>query len=252
VTDLSRRREARQFTHLRKTGDPLLREALICRYLPLARHAARRFRRPNDSIEDLYQVASYALVKAVDGFDPERGLAFTSYATPTITGELKRYARDTGWGMRVPRGLQERVLDVERAITALTAELGRSPSPAQVAEATGLPAEEVVEALEAASNHMLESLDMPAGAGSDALTRGDTVGAIDPTFELVDAVQAVSPALRELPERERLMLSLRFGEELPQSEIARRLGISQMHVSRLLRRTLDDLSQRVEESALAS
>jgi RNA polymerase sigma-B factor len=189
------------------------------------------------------------LVKAVDGFDPARGLAFTSYATPTIRGELKRYARDNGWGLHVPRGLQERVLEVERAVNALTSEHGRSPSPAQLAEATGLTTEEVLETLEAASSHSPESLDAAVGTAADAVTRIDTLGAIDPAYELAEDALSVAPALSELPEREQKILSLRFGQELPQSEIARRLGISQMHVSRLLRRTLDKLSQEVEVPA---
>jgi RNA polymerase sigma-B factor len=248
---LTKHREARLFTHLRQTGDPDAREALIRKYLPLARHTARRFQRKNDSADDLYQVACYALVKAVDGFDPARGLVFSSYAIPTISGELKRFARDTGWGLRVPRGLQERVLAVERTIAALTAQSGRSPTPRQIADATGLTREEVLEAIEAGSNHVLESLDMPLGGDPDAFTRLDTVGEVDPGYELIEDADAVGLALRDLPAREQMILSLRFGEELPQSEIARRLGISQMHVSRLLRRTLDDLSKRVEEPALA-
>ena len=252
MNDLSRHREARLFTQLRRTRDPHLRELLVRRYLPLARHAARRCLRPRDSADDLYQVASYALVRAIDGFDPSRGLAFTSYAVPTITGELKRYARDTGWGLRVPRGLQERVLQVEQAVAALTACDGRPPTPGEIVAETGLTAEDVLEALEAASNHMLESLDTPLGPASDAATRLDTLGTIDPHYELVEDVQAIAPALRELRERERRILSLRFGDGLSQSEIARRLGISQMHVSRLLRRTLDELSDKVEEPALAS
>lgn len=252
MNDLTKRREARRFTKLRQTGDPSTREALVKKYLPLARHTARRFQRPGDSLDDLYQVACYGLVKAVDGFDPGRGLAFTSYAIPTMTGELKRYARDTGWGMRVPRGLQERVLEVERAITALTAELGHSPTPSQIAKRTGIGVEEVLEAQEAASNHMLESLDMPLGAHFEAQTRLDTLGTVDPGYEFVDHSQTLAPALRGLPERERRILLLRFRDELPQSEIARRLGISQMHVSRLLRRTLDNLAEEVEEPALAS
>ncbi len=252
MNDLSRRREARLFTQLRGSGDPRIREALVRKYLPLARHTARRFQRTSDSVDDLYQVACYALVKAIDGFDPTRGLAFTSYAIPTITGELKRHARDTGWGLRVPRGLQERVLEIERATAAVSAELGRSPTLEEIAGHTGLPSEEVLEALEAASNHVLESLDVPLGADAEAVTRLDTMGAPDAGYELVEDLQAIAPALRALPERERQILSLRFGQELPQSEIARRLGISQMHVSRLLRRTLDELSAQVEEPALAS
>jgi RNA polymerase sigma-B factor len=252
LNDLSKRREARLFMKLRQTGDPGAREALVRRYLPLARHTARRFSRNRDGLEDLYQVASYALLKAIDGFDPSRGLAFTSYAIPTISGELKRHARDTGWGMRVPRGLQERVLDVERAMNDLATAEGRSPTPARVAEVMGLTTEEVLEAIEAASNHVLESLDTPLSVDSDAATRVETLGREDPGYGLVDDLQAVGPALRNLPHRERLILGLRFGEDLSQSEIARRLGISQMHVSRLLRRTLDDLAEEVRTRAVAS
>jgi RNA polymerase sigma-B factor len=251
VVDLARRREARLFIHLRRTGDQAIRETLIRRYLPLARHTARRFQRPRDSFDDLYQVASYALVKAVDGFDPSRGLAFTSYATPTIRGELKRYARDTGWGLHVPRGLQERILRVERAINELTAARGRAPTTQQLAEATELTSEEVVETLEAATSHALESLDVPLGPPGEAIMRVDTVGAVDPAYELAEDASSIAPELRQLPDRERKILSMRFVEELPQSEIARRLGISQMHVSRLLRRTLHELSEKVEEPALA-
>jgi RNA polymerase sigma-B factor len=252
LNQLARQREARLFTHLRRTSDPDTREALIRKYMPLARHTARRFQRKRDSAEDLFQVACYALVKAVDGFDPTRGLAFSSYAIPTISGELKRYARDTGWGLRVPRGLQERVLEVERAISALTAQSGCSPSPSQIAEATGLTSEQVLEAIEAGSNHGLESLDMPVGAAPDALTRLDTIGMVDPGYELIEDAQTIAPVLRELPQRERTILMLRFGEELPQSVIARQLGISQMHVSRLLRRTLDELAEQVERQTVAS
>lgn len=247
MNDLSKRREARPFIELRETGNPLVREALVRRYLPLARHTARRFHRGGDSLDDLYQVASYALLKAIDGFDPDRGLAFTSYAIPTISGELKRYARDTGWGMHVPRGLQERVLGVEHTVADLTGRLGRSPTPAQIADEMGLTSEQVLEAIEAGSNHVLESLDTPvAGADGGSTTRLEALGEPDRRYELVHDVQAVAPVLRALPDRERRILSLRFGEELPQSEIARRLGISQMHVSRLLRRTLDEVAEGVK------
>jgi RNA polymerase sigma-B factor len=252
MNDLSKRREARLFKQVRQTGDPGAREALVRRYLPLARHTARRFSRSRDGLEDLYQVASYALLKAIDGFDPDRGLAFTSYAIPTITGELKRHARDTGWGMRVPRGLQERVLDVERAVNRITAADGRSPAAARIAEEMGLTTEAVLEAIEAASNYSVESLDAPLRVEADAATRIETLGGDDPGYGLVDDVLTVAPALRGLPDRERLILGLRFGEDLPQSEIARRLGISQMHVSRLLRRTLDDLADQAGSRAVAS
>lgn len=250
MNDLSKRREARLFVELCETGSSLAREALVHRYLPLARHTARRFHRGSDSLDDLYQVASYALLKAIDGFDPDRGLAFTSYAIPTISGELKRYARDTSWGMRVPRSLQERVLDVERAVADLTGRCGRSPTPAEIADEMGITSEEVLEALDAGANHVLESLDTPVATGdADAPTRLDYIGAHDSRYGLVDDMQTVGTVLRELPDRERTILSLRFGEDLPQSEIARRLGISQMHVSRLLRRTLDELAENVQAVA---
>lgn len=241
--------DERLFLELRETGDPRCRETLIRRYLPLARHTARRFQRHQDALDDLFQVASYALVKAVDGFDPTRGLAFSSYAVPSITGELKRHLRDTGWGLRVPRGLQERALAVERSIADLTAELGRSPTLAEIADATGTSSEEVVEAAEASANFVLESLDASAGPDEDARTRLDTLGGVDPRYELIEELETLAPALREVPARERQILSWRFADELTQSEIADRLGISQMQVSRLLRRTLDELSQRVEKQA---
>jgi RNA polymerase sigma-B factor len=255
MNDLSKRPEADLFRELRETGDPVVRETLVRRYLPLARHTARRFQRNSDASEDLFQVACYALLKAIDKFDPDRGLAFSSYAIPSMSGELKRHARDTGWGMRVPRGLQERVLKVDQAITRLTASEGRSPSPARIAEGLGLTSEEVLEAIEAGANHSLESLDKPMSSGDPDSTMGPRVeilGSEDPGYDLVDAVQTLAPAIRELPKRERALLALRFGEELPQSEVARHLGVSQMHVSRLLRRTLDRLAERVDDQALAS
>jgi RNA polymerase sigma-B factor len=254
MNDLSKRREAHLFKKLRETGDPVVRETLVRKYLPLAHHTARRFQRNGDAFDDLFQVASYALLKAIDRFDPDRGLAFSSYAIPSMSGELKRHARDTGWGMRVARGLQERVLKVEHAITRLTARDGRSPSPARIAEELGLTSEEVLEALEAGANHSLESLDKPFSSGDpDSMgPRIDILGTDDPGYDLVDDVQTLAPVLRALPKRERTMLALRFGEGLPQSEIARHLGVSQMHVSRLLRRTLDSLAEHVDDQALAS
>ena len=252
MNDLSKCTEAQLFTELRDTRNPLLRERLVHRYLPLAGHVARRFRTGGDSAEDLFQVASYALVKAIDGFDPARGLAFSSYAVPTISGELKRHARDTGWGMRVARSLQERVLAVESAAAELPASEGRSPTPARIAKECGLTTEDVLEAIDARVNHTLESLDVPRSTGEvDSGSRIDNLGREDARFGLVDDIDVVRPLLRELPERERAMLAWRFGEELPQSEIARRLGVSQMHVSRLLRQTLDGLAERVDEHELA-
>ncbi len=255
MNDLSKRREAHLFKELRESGDPVIRETLVRRYLPLARHTARRFQRNGDGFDDLFQVACYALLKAIDKFDPDRGLAFSSYAIPSMSGELKRHARDTGWGMRVPRGLQERVLQVDQAITTLTASDGHSPSPARIAREVGLTSEEVLEAIEAGANHSLDSLDKPISVGDSESTTGSRVemlGTDDPGYELVEDVHTLAPVLRELPKRERALLALRFGEELPQSEIARHLGVSQMHVSRLLRQTLDRLAERVDDQVLVS
>ena len=254
MNDLSKRREVDLFKELRETGDAVVRETLVRRYLPLARHTARRFQRNGQASEDLFQVACFALLKAIDKFDPNRGLAFSSYAIPSMTGELKRHVRDTSWGMRVPRGLQERVLRVDQAITRLTASDGHSPSPARIAKEVGLTSEEVLEAIDAGANHSLESLDKPMPSDDPASTTGsrvDGLGTEDPGYHLVDDLQTLAPAIRELPKRERALLALRFGEGLSQSEIARHLGISQMHVSRLLRRTLDGLAERVDDQALA-
>jgi RNA polymerase sigma-B factor len=252
MNDLSKRTEAQLFSELRETGDSRIREKLVRRYLPLARHVARRFR-GGDAADDLFQVASYALVKAVDKFDPGRGLAFSSYAVPTISGELKRHARDTGWGIHVPRGLQERSLAVERTVASLTASEGRSPTTARIAKELGLTTEEVLEAIDAGANHTLESLDTPLSSSeADSASRIEQVGGEDRRYGLVEDVHALAPVLRTLPDRERTMLMLRFGEEMPQAEIARHLGVSQMQVSRMLRRTLDGLAERVDEHALAS
>jgi RNA polymerase sigma-B factor len=251
MNDLSKRTEAQLFSELRETGDSRIREKLVHRYLPLARHIARRFR--GDGAEDLFQVASYALVKAIDKFDPGRGLAFSSYAVPTISGELKRHARDTGWGIHVPRGLQERSLDVQRAVANLTASEGRSPTTARIGKELGLTTEEVLEAIDAGANHTLESLDTPLSSSeADSASRIEQLGGEDRRYGLVEDIHALAPVLRALPDRERAMLALRFGEEMPQAEIARHLGVSQMQVSRLLRRTLEGLAERVDEHALAS
>lgn len=245
---LSRDEEAGLFVRAR-AGDETAREQLVVRYLPLAGHVAARFHRGHAPFDDLFQVASYGLVKAIDRFDSDRGLAFSSYAVPTMSGELKRFARDTGWAMRVPRALKERVLKVEHAVADLTARYGASPTPARIAEEMGLTREEVLEALDASRTHTVESLDARVGTDEDSATRLEGLGELDGGYELVDDAASLAPALRSLPERERRILQLRFGEELPQSEIARRLGVSQMHVSRLLRRTLDELSEQVEQAA---
>jgi RNA polymerase sigma-B factor len=223
-------------------GEVAARDELVQRFLPLARQLARRYQRGNEPLDDLIQVASIGLVKAVDRFDPERGTAFSSYAVPTILGELKRYFRDSGWAVHVPRGMQERVMTVNQAISRLSRALGRSPTAAEIADEIGEEIEVVLEALEAAIAYDAVSLDTPrTSEEEDGDTYADTVGVIDERFELVEYQSAIGPTMRALPPRDRLVLKLRFEEDLTQLEIAERIGVSQMHVSRLIRRALKRL-----------
>ncbi|HEX8744079.1 MAG TPA: SigB/SigF/SigG family RNA polymerase sigma factor [Thermoleophilaceae bacterium] len=233
----------------RRQGDDVAREELVERFLPLARQLARRYARPNEPIDDLFQVASMGLLKAIDRFDPERGNAFSTFAVPTIVGELKRYFRDTGWAVHVPRPIQERIGQVNRAINDLSRDIGRSPTPHELADRLGCSAEDVLEALEAAKAFDAISLDMPRGGSEDeGSAYADTVGEHDERFEMVEYHAVIEPTMAALPERDRLILRLRFERDLTQSEIADRLGISQMHVSRIIRRSLDRL-RTVAEAA---
>lgn len=222
--------------------DASSRDELVERFLPLARQLARRYQRGNEPLDDLIQVASIGLVKAVDRYDPERGTAFSSYAVPTILGELKRYFRDSGWAVHVPRGMQERVMNVNQAIARLSRELGRSPTASEVSQEIGETPELVLEAMEASIAYDAVSLDTPRSAEDDeGDTYADTMGMIDERFELVEYKSAIGPTMRALPERDRLVLKLRFEDDLTQLEIAERIGVSQMHVSRLIRRALKRL-----------
>ncbi len=234
------------FAQLRANPDPALRDRLIERYLPLARSVANRYRHTPQSFEDVLQVASLALVKAVDGFDPERGLAFSSYAVPTMIGEIKRYFRDTAWALHVPRALKERVLLVERCERELSARLGRAPTVDDLARASGLSNEAVLDALEARSAQDAESIDGPVGEEPGG--REATLGAVDDRLEAVDVRQTLSNAMAVLSERDRLIIGLRFVDGLTQTQIAERIGVSQMQVSRLLRNALRDLREIVEET----
>jgi RNA polymerase sigma-B factor len=230
-----------------RQGDLAARDELVERMLPLARRLASRYRHTAEAQEDLEQVASLGLLKAIDRYDPELG-PLVRYAVPSILGELKRHFRDRGWGMRVSRSLQERYLKVSEAIDNLTGELGRSPVPRDIAKATGLSLEDVLEALEASTAYAPAALDAPRGGlDEDPGTIGETIGVEEPGFERVELGQSISPALRELPERERRILHLRFVEDLTQSEIAEEIGVSQMHVSRLLRRSIDRLRETAED-----
>jgi len=234
----------------RRDHDRVPREELVERYLPLARHLARRYKNGGAELDDLYQVAAFALVKAVDRFDPDRGIAFSSFAVPTIVGELKRHFRDHGWVVRVPRDVQELKLRLDRMVGALTGELGRAPTAGELADRTGASIEQVLEALGAASAHYPDSLDRPVNEdGDDGL--GQLVGGEDPGYEEVENTELVDGLLATLPERERLILRLRFEEELTQAEIGRRLGGSQMHISRLIRRSIARLQSASEGARLS-
>jgi RNA polymerase sigma-B factor len=228
-------------------GDLRAREELVKRFLPLARELASRYKHTNEPFDDLLQVASLGLIKALDRFEPERGTKFTSYAAPTILGELKRHFRDKGWALRVPRGLQERSMAVNRETETLSKYLGRSPTVREIAEAMGLSVEEVLEAREAAASYETASLDAPAAREDDeSALLVDLVGENDSGFELVESRDALAATWSGLPEIERKLLQLRFIGDLTQREIGERIGYSQMHVSRLLRRALNRLETAVE------
>lgn len=225
----------------RELPDPAARERLVHRFLPLAEHLAWRFAGRGESMEDLRQVASLGLVHAIDRFDPDRGVQFATFATVTIVGELKRHFRDRGWSVRVPRTLQEAAMSVNRATTELWQQLGRSPTVDEIAERTQLDPEAVLEALEAVQSYTASSLEAPVG--EDGGTAGELMGDLDPQLELSHEWLAVAPALRGLPAREQQILYLRFFKDMTQTEIAQEIGISQMHVSRLLTQTLRRLRE---------
>lgn len=238
-----RRRDRELLVRYHDHGDAAARETLVERFMPLARRLARRYQRRNEPIDDLVQVASMGLVKAVDRFDMSCGTAFSSYAVPTIVGELKRYFRDSGWALHVPRRMQERALKVDHASEELHRRLGRSPSTAELADALNLTSEEVLLAMEAAAAFESTSLDEPHGNVGDSRepAYANSLATEDERFELVEHGAAIAPNLARLDHRERSILHMRFADDLTQSEIADRLGLSQMHVSRLLRRSLEEL-----------
>jgi RNA polymerase sigma-B factor len=230
------------FRRLHKRGEEAVREELIERFLPLARQLARRYQRVNEPLDDLVQVASIGLVKAVDRFDLDRGVAFSSYAVPTILGELKRYFRDSGWAVHVPRGVQERAMQVDRAVKELAGRLGRSPSVDEVAEQLDASVEDVLEAMEAGLAYEAMSLDAQrAGADTEGDTFADGIGVEDDRFDLIEYEATIEPTLKALPKRDQVVLHLRFAQDMTQSQIAERIGVSQMQVSRLIRRALGRL-----------
>jgi RNA polymerase sigma-B factor len=237
------------FARWQQQGDRAAREALVQRFMPLARSLARRYGRSSEPFEDLLQVASLGLLKALDRFDPERGCHFHAFAVPTILGEMRRYFRDAGWAVHLPRGTQERALRVRDAQDRFAKERGHAPTVGQLAEFLELDTEEIIDALQAVQAYETLSLDAPAPGGEDeAITYGDAMGDEDERYELVELDATVTAALHHLPARERAMLQMRFVEDLTQTEIAARVGISQMQVSRLLRRSLDELRALTEVS----
>lgn len=223
-------------------GDTSARDELIVRFLPFARRLALRYSYTDEPIEDLVQVASLGLIGAIDRFDPERGAKFTSFAVPTILGELKRHFRDKGWALHVPRDLQERALALSRAVDRLSNGLGRSPTLDELADAIGCTVEQALEASEVAHSYAPASLNAPASREEDEPTPlVEMIGSEDDGFALCESRELISDAWCSLSELEREVLRLRFAGGLTQREIGQRIGYSQMHVSRLLRRSLGRL-----------
>jgi RNA polymerase sigma-B factor len=248
--DRTRLVERRLLHRYHADGDVAAREELVERFLPLARDLAMRYSYTDESFDDLFQVACLGLIKAIDRFEPGRGTKFTSYAAPTILGELKRHFRDKGWALHVPRDLQERSLAISRETEALSKRLGRSPTMREVAAAVGCSVEQALEASEAAASYEATSLDAPASR-DDADGGGsllELLGGEDGAFDLVESRDAIATTWRALPELERRVVELRFVHDLTQREIGERIGYSQMHVSRLLRRALS----RLETAAAAA
>ena len=241
--------ERRLLVSYHEEGDLAAREELCERFLPLARDLALRYTYTDEPLDYLVQVASLGLIKAIDRFEPGRGTKFTSYAAPTILGELKRHFRDKGWSLHVPRDLQERTLAVSRATEVLSKELGRSPKVREVAAHLGCSVEQVLEAQEASASYEAASLDAPAmRADGESAALVDLLGDDDSSFELVEDREAIASTWRNLPAVEQRVLQLRFVDDLTQREIGERIGYSQMHVSRLLRRALN----RLEAAAAAA
>jgi RNA polymerase sigma-B factor len=227
-----------------KTRDPKLRAVIIEAHLPLVERLARRFANRGESFEDLVQAGSIGLIKSVDRYDPELGYEFVAYATTTVLGELKRHFRDHGWSIRASRRVQELYLELGRTIEVLSQRLGRSPNVREMAAEMGATEDAVLEAMEAGFGYRSPSLDAPSPEGGFL---GDRVGGEDRNFELIESRVTIIPQLSVLPERERRLIEMRFVEELSQVEIAKRLGISQMHVSRLLARSIAALHRAVED-----
>ena len=253
--DETRRRSAALFAEMRDEAASEAvaadcRDSLVRLHLPLVEHCARRFRNRGEPFEDLVQVGTIGLIKSVDRFDTDRGVEFSTYATPTIIGEIKRYFRDKGWAIRVPRRLQELRMQIGTATAELTQTLGRSPTPRELAAAVGCTVEEIVEGIE--SSHAYSTLSLDATDGSeDGSTSSmlDAIGVDDVGLEHVEIRESIKPLLEKLEPREKKILLLRFFKNMTQSQIAEEIGVSQMHVSRLLNRTLEQLRESLGEQS---
>jgi RNA polymerase sigma-B factor len=227
-------------------GDLSAREQLIEQYMSLVRSLARRYSYRGEQLDDLVQIGAIGLIKAIDRFDLERGVELTTYATPNIIGEIKRHFRDKGWSVRVPRGLQELNVQLSKLVEELTVEIGRSPTIPELAKASGAEEELVVEALE--SGRAYSSISLSTGGGQDdegELDPLDSLGAEEPQYEVSEDRAVLAPGFRVLDKRERMILHLRFFKGLTQSQIAQQVGISQMHVSRLIRRALEKIREEI-------
>jgi RNA polymerase sigma-B factor len=229
-----------------ENGDLQAREQLIEQYMSLVRSLARRYSYRGEQLEDLVQIGAIGLIKAIDRFDLERGVELTTYATPNIIGEIKRHFRDKGWSVRVPRGLQELNVQLSRLMEQLTVQLGRSPTIPELAKASGSTEEEVLEALE--SGRAYSSLSLSSGGGGDGdedLDPLESIGSEEHQYEVSEDRAVLAPGFKALDERERKILQLRFFDGLTQSQIAQQVGISQMHVSRLIRRSLEKIREEI-------
>ena len=224
------------------------RDALVRLHLPLVEHCARRFRNRGEPFEDLVQVGTIGLIKSVDRFDTGRGVEFSTYATPTIIGEIKRYFRDKGWAIRVPRRLQELRMQIGTATAELTQSLGRSPTAAELAGHIGCTVEEIVEGIESSNAYSTLSLDASDDSDDGAASMLDALGEVDAGLEHVEVRESIKPLLDQLGAREKKILLLRFFKNMTQSQIAEEIGVSQMHVSRLLNRTLEQLRASLQNA----
>jgi RNA polymerase sigma-B factor len=236
--DRRAREECALFERLCRQGNSRDRDALVERFLPLARSLALRYQRSGEPFDDLLQVASLGLIKAIDGFDPSRGIAFGAYAVPTILGEIKRYFRDRTWAVHVPSHLQELTLRVDRAVSELAERLHRQPSVAEIVMAVGADEEAILEALQAGGAYRARSFDEPSGGGDEAATLGESLGTDEHGFARVEARVTFTALLGVVTARERDVLRMRFEEDMTQAEIAAAIGASQMHVSRIIRAAL--------------